>query len=94
MIFLTGLDRYYAARDGVDIDLLSRGAGFGYLGSTVTSFIYASFTLSSSPSRRPSCRRHWSWSSGCPLSIGYLISALAIIPLVTHGITLISRFQL
>ncbi|MGB5835063.1 MAG: ATP-binding protein, partial [Thiohalocapsa sp.] len=31
---------------------------------------------------------------GLPLSIGYVISALVIIPLVTHGITLISRFQL
>ena len=30
---------------GVDIDLLTRGAGFGYIGSTVTSLIYASFTF-------------------------------------------------
>ena len=36
---------YYAARYGVDIDLLTRGAGFGYLGSTITSLIYASFTF-------------------------------------------------
>ena len=26
----------YAARHGVDIDLLTRGAGFGYIGSTIT----------------------------------------------------------
>ena len=32
-------------RYGVDIDLLTRGAGFGYLGSTITSLIYASFTF-------------------------------------------------
>ena len=31
---------------------------------------------------------------GIPRPIGYLISAVAIIPLVTYGITLISRFQL
>jgi Mn2+/Fe2+ NRAMP family transporter len=31
---------------------------------------------------------------GIPLAWGYLISSLAIIPLVTHGITFISRFQL
>src|SRR5665647_3660494 len=31
---------------------------------------------------------------GIPRPIGYLISAVVIIPLVTHGITLISRFQL
>ena len=35
----------YAARHGVDMDLLTRGAGFGYLGSTITSLIYASFTF-------------------------------------------------
>jgi hypothetical protein len=30
---------------GIDIDLLTRGAGFGYIGSTITSLIYASFTF-------------------------------------------------
>ena len=27
------------------MDLLTRGAGFGYIGSTITSLIYASFTF-------------------------------------------------
>ena len=36
---------YYASTYGVDIDLLTRGAGFGYIGSTITSLIYASFTF-------------------------------------------------
>ena len=46
LIFATGLPiGYYAARYGVDIDLLTRGAGFGYIGSTITSLIYASFTF-------------------------------------------------
>src|SRR6202521_379844 len=46
LMFLIGLPiAYYAAKYGVDIDLLTRGAGFGYLGSTVTSLIYASFTF-------------------------------------------------
>ena len=45
-MFLIGLPiAYYAAKYGVDIDLLTRGAGFGYMGSTVTSLIYASFTF-------------------------------------------------
>ncbi len=44
--FLTGLPiSYYAAKYGLDMDLLTRGAGFGYLGSTLTSLIYASFTF-------------------------------------------------
>jgi hypothetical protein len=46
LILLTSLPiAYYASTYGVDIDLLTRGAGFGYLGSTITSLIYASFTF-------------------------------------------------
>lgn len=47
IIFLTSLPiSYYAARYGLlDMDLLTRGGGFGYLGSTITSLIYATFTF-------------------------------------------------
>ena len=46
IIFMAGLPiSVYAARYGVDMDLLTRGAGFGYIGSTITSLIYASFTF-------------------------------------------------
>ena len=46
IIFLAGLPiAYYAAKYNIDIDLLTRGAGFGYIGSTITSLIYASFTF-------------------------------------------------
>ncbi len=33
------------ARYNLDMDLLTRGAGFGYFGSTITSLIYATFTF-------------------------------------------------
>lgn len=95
IIFLTGLPiSYYAARDGVDIDLLSRGAGFGYIGSTITSLIYASFTFIFFALEAAILASALEVLFGLPLSIGYLVSSLAIIPLVTHGITFISRFQL
>ena len=46
IIFFCGLPiAYHAAKCGIDIDLLTRGAGFGYIGSTITSLIYASFTF-------------------------------------------------
>jgi len=46
LIFMTSLPiGYYAAKSGVDMDLLTRGAGFGYIGSTITSIIYACFTF-------------------------------------------------
>ena len=95
LIFLTGLPiSYYAAKYGVDIDLLTRGAGFGYIGSTVTSLIYASFTFIFFAIEAVILATALEMCFGIPRPIGYLISAVAIIPLVTYGITLISRFQL
>ena len=95
IIFLTAIPiSYYAARYGVDIDLLSRGAGFGYIGSTITSLIYASFTFIFFALEAAIMASAMDILFGIPLMAGYLLSSLIVIPLVTHGITLISRFQL
>ncbi|MEN0035585.1 MAG: ATP-binding protein [Cellvibrio sp.] len=95
IIFLTAIPiSYYAAKYGVDIDLLTRGAGFGYIGSTITSLIYASFTFIFFALEAAIMAMALDLLFGIPLAWGYLISSLAIIPLVTHGITFISRFQL
>ena len=84
---------FYAANYGVDIDLLTRGAGFGYIGSTITSLIYASFTFILFAIESAIMASALELCLGIPVSIGYLISALAVIPLVTHGMRAISRFQ-
>jgi len=95
VIFLTGLPiSYYAARYGVDIDLLSRGAGFGYIGSTITSLIYASFTFIFFAIEAAIMSSALYLLFGLPISAGYILSSLVVIPLATHGITFISRFQL
>jgi len=93
--FLTGLPiSYYAARHGVDMDLLTRGAGFGYLGSTLTSLIYASFTFIffalEAAILALALQMYLDW----PLWLLYLVSSVVIIPLVARGITLISGLQL
>ena len=94
IIFFCGLPiAYYAAKCGIDIDLLTRGAGFGYIGSTITSLIYASFTFIFFAIEAVILASALEMCFGIPLPIGYLISAVVIIPLVTYGITLISRFQ-
>lgn len=94
IIFLSGLPiSYYAARYGVDIDLLTRGAGFGYIGSTVSSLIYASFTFIFFAIEAAIMSMALNMATGIPLSLAYVISALVVIPLVTHGISRISRFQ-
>ena len=94
LILLTSLPiAYYAATYGVDIDLLTRGAGFGYLGSTITSLIYASFTFLFFAIEAAIMSLAFEMCLGIPLFLGYVLSSLIVIPLVTHGITFISRFQ-
>ena len=94
LILLTSLPiAYYAATYGVDIDLLTRGAGFGYLGSTITSLIYASFTFLFFAIEAAIMSLAFEMCFGIPLFLGYVLSSLIVIPLVTHGITFISRFQ-
>lgn len=94
IIFMLGLPTsYYAAKYGVDIDLLTRGAGFGYIGSTITSLIYASFTFIFFALEAAIMSLALELCFGVPLVWGYLVSALVVIPLVTHGFTFLSKFQ-
>ncbi|MBC57766.1 MAG: hybrid sensor histidine kinase/response regulator [Confluentimicrobium sp.] len=94
LLFLTGLPiSFYAARYGVDIDLLTRGAGFGYIGSTITSLIYASFTFIFFALEAAILSLALEFCFGIPLFIGYLLSALIVIPLVVNGFSKISAFQ-
>src|ERR1700731_227695 len=95
LIFLTSVPiAYYASTYGVDIDLLTRGAGFGYIGSTITSLIYASFTFLFFAIEAAIMSLALEMCFGVPLFVGYVLSSLIVIPLVTHGITFISRLQL
>jgi len=94
VIFITGFPiAYNAAKYGLDIDLLTRGAGFGYLGSTITSLIYASFTFIFFAIEGAILAAALRALFGIPLWLGYIICAVAVIPIVTHGITVISKFQ-
>lgn len=93
--FFTGLPiSYYAARYGVDMDLLTRGAGFGYLGSTITSLIYASFTFIFFALEAAIMALALQMYLDIPIAWCYVISALLIVPMVVRGITLISRLQM
>ncbi|MFT4991327.1 MAG: signal transduction histidine kinase/purine-cytosine permease-like protein [Polaromonas sp.] len=95
IIFMAGLPiSIYAARYGVDMDLLTRGAGFGYIGSTLTSLIYASFTFIFFALEAAVMAYALELALGIPPAWGYLICALVVIPLVTHGVSTISRLQM
>ncbi|KXB32421.1 hybrid sensor histidine kinase/response regulator [Dechloromonas denitrificans] len=94
IIFLIGLPiSQTAAKHGLDMDLLTRGAGFGYIGSTITSLIYASFTFIFFALEAAIMAYALELAFRIPPAWGYLICALVVIPLVTHGVTAISRLQ-
>ena len=95
LMFLIGLPIcYYAAKYGVDIDLLTRGAGFGYMGSTLTSLIYASFTFLLFSIEATILSMALRMMFDIPLWVAHLFSSLIVIPIAIYGITFISRMQL
>ncbi|MEM9809152.1 MAG: ATP-binding protein, partial [Cyanobacteria bacterium P01_D01_bin.56] len=85
---------YYAAKYNIDMDLLTRGAGFGYIGSTITSLIYASFTFIFFALEAAIMAQALELYFHLPLPLGYILCSIIIIPLVFFGVTLISRLQL
>ncbi len=94
LIFLTGLPiSYTASKYGVDVDLLTRGAGFGYIGSTITSLIYAAFTFLLFSVEAVIMALALEMWFAMPLWVAYIICALVVIPIVTYGIRLISGLQ-
>ena len=84
---------YWCAASNVDIDLLTRGAGFGYIGSTLTSLIYAAFTLIFFAIETAIWAQALQLGFGLNLALGYLICSLVILPIVFFGVTWINRLQ-
>jgi purine-cytosine permease-like protein len=94
IIFVTGVPiSYYAARYNIDMDLLTRGAGFGYIGSTLTSVIYASFCFIFFALEGAIMAQALEIYFGLPLAWGYLLCTIAIFPLVVFGMTLLAQMQ-
>ncbi|WP_410210626.1 ATP-binding protein [Aquirhabdus sp.] len=94
IIFLSSLPiSYYCSRYAIDMDLLTRGAGFGYLGSTLTSLIYASFTFILFAIEASIMAMALKLYFDMPLPIAYLVSALVVVPIAMRGITMISRLH-
>jgi purine-cytosine permease-like protein len=94
IIFVTGAPiSYYAAKYNIDMDLLTRGAGFGYIGSTLTSVIYASFCFIFFALEGAIMAQAIELYFGLPLWIGYFLCTVAIFPLVVFGMTLLAKMQ-
>ncbi len=94
VIFLVSLPiAYWCSIANVDIDLLTRGAGFGYVGSTITSLIYASFTFIFFAIETAIWAQALKLAIGLNIVVGYLVCSLVIIPIVFFGVTAINKLQ-
>lgn len=94
VIVLTGYPlAYYAARYNIDLDLITRGSGFGYYGSVVTNVIFASFTFIFFALEGSIMAQGLKLGLNIPLWLGYLISSVMVIPLVIYGMKTLATLQ-
>jgi purine-cytosine permease-like protein len=94
VIFVTGFPlAYYAARYNIDLDLITRGSGFGYYGSVLTNVIFATFTFIFFALEGSIMAQGLELGLGIPLWLGYAISTLLVIPLVVYGMKALSTLQ-
>ncbi len=94
LLFLIGLPiAWHSATSGLDIDLVTRGAGFGYIGSTITSLIYASFTFLLFAIEASILSMALQLIFGIPIAIAHVVSSLIVIPVALYGMRGITRMQ-
>src|SRR5689334_16320600 len=84
---------YYSARYNIDLDLVTRGSGFGYNGSVVTNVIFATFTFIFFALEGSIMAQGLNLGLHIPLSLGYAASTLIIFPLVIYGMKVLSTLQ-
>ncbi|MCL4495510.1 MAG: hypothetical protein M1294_11945 [Firmicutes bacterium] len=97
-VIAIGIVGYYlasrAAESGLDCDLMTRGSGYGFLGSAVTSLLYSAnyllfFAFEGDIMAAPI---HY-YFSGIPMYLIYLVIGLVFVPLTWYGVTLINRLE-
>lgn len=94
IIFVTGLPlAYYAARYNLDLDLITRGSGFGYYGSIITNVIFATFTFILFALEGSIMAQGLELGLGIPKPVGYAIATIIVIPLVIYGMKSLARVQ-
>ncbi|MBU3066179.1 hypothetical protein KO481_32260 [Nocardia sp. NEAU-G5] len=94
VIMLTGFPlAYYAARYNIDLDLITRGSGFGYYGSVITNLVFASFTFIFFALEGSIMAQGLQLGLHIPLWLGYLSSTLLIFPLVIYGMNTLAKLQ-
>lgn len=89
-----GLVAWQSSNSSMGLDLITRGVGFGFMGSTVTVLIYGlNYVLYSGfEASFLSSALHGEWA-GVPLVVWYLVSAAVFVPLTWYGVTAMGPLQ-
>lgn len=82
-----------STRYGLNIDLLSRGLGLGYMGSAITSIIYAVNFIMYFAIEGEIMGGGIHQFTHIPLDVSYLIVGAGFIPLTLYGMRFMARFQ-
>jgi purine-cytosine permease-like protein len=90
---LTVVIAFAIARRHIDVDLLTRGSGFGYLGSTLTSLVYATYTLIFLAFEGAIMAQAVTALTGLDVHLSYLVVSVVMIPLTLYGMTFSAKFQ-
>ena len=85
---------YYSARYNIDLDLITRGSGFGYYGSVLTNVIFATFTFIFFALEGSIMAQGLNLGPGIPLWLGYAVSTVIVIPLVVYGMKALAKLQM
>ncbi|GAA4658104.1 histidine kinase [Amycolatopsis dongchuanensis] len=90
---LTLVIAFAIARKHVDIDLLTRGSGFGYLGSTLTSLVYATYTLIFLAYEGAIMAQAVTALTHLDIHLSYVVVSAVMIPLTLYGMSFSAKFQ-
>ena len=90
---LTLVIAFAIARKHVDIDLLTRGSGFGYLGSTLTSLVYATYTLIFLAYEGAIMAQAVTALTHVDIHLSYVVVSAVMIPLTLYGMSFSAKFQ-
>ena len=93
MVPLTLTIAFYLARHHIDIDLLTRASGFGYLGSTITSLVYATYTLIFLAYEGALMAQAVTALTHLDIHGSYVLVAAVMVPLTIYGMSFTTKFQ-
>ena len=85
---------YAAAKTGLSVNLMSRGAGLGFTGSSITSFIYAiNFIMYAAIEGSIMAYAINAYIPAIPIWLLMIVVGIAIIPLNWYGMAQLDKFQ-